>query len=132
MWHLFSVHNEHVQAAAGVGTHFILNNILQSGFILLFIHEYFFWAELVLVMNFLNLLVLYLNHNTYPRLIHMPVTSGPMAWNFFALYWNGAILVGSHTMLVQILAVISVWGILGYGWFFLFLFKVIVFFKLSI
>lgn len=124
MWHLFSVDNSHVQAAAGVGSHFVVNNILQFGFILLFVNEHFIWAEMILLVNFCNLLILYFGHNTYPRLIHVPVTSGPLAWTFVAFYWDGAIVVNNHTLLDHILANFAIWGILAFGWFFLLFFKV--------
>lgn len=88
--------------------------------------EYFVWAEIVLLINLVNLLVLYFRHNTYPRVIHVPVTSGPLAWTFIALYWNGAIALQPYmddnfTKLAFILGITSTWGILIFGWAFLFL-----------
>jgi len=51
------------------------------------------------------------------------VVSGPLAWTFVALYWNGAIAVNAHTLLARIVANVAVWGILVYGLFFLVTFK---------
>ncbi|KAK2623512.1 hypothetical protein QTJ16_007066 [Diplocarpon rosae] len=123
MWHLFSKKSDHVQAAAGVGSHFIFNNLLQFAWIILFVRGHFVWAEVILVINFFNLSSLYFRHNTYARAIHVPAVSGPLAWTFLALYWNGAIAVNAHTLPARILANIAIWGILVYGLFFLVIFK---------
>lgn len=54
----------------------------------------------------------------------MPATSGPLAWTFVALYWNGAIAVGAHNLAARIVANVAIWGILVYGLFFLAVYKV--------
>ncbi len=54
----------------------------------------------------------------------MPVVSGPLAWTFLALYWNGAIAVNAHSLPARILANVAIWGVLVYGWFFLIVYKV--------
>lgn len=57
--------------------------------------------------------------------IHLPAVSGPLAWTFVALYWNGAIMLPGHSSLpARILSNILVWGILGYGLFFLLFYRV--------
>jgi hypothetical protein len=124
VWHLFSNKSEHVQAAAGVGSHFIFNNLLQFAFVVLFVRGHFIWAEVILVVNFFNLAFLYFRHSTLPRLIHIPVISGPLAWTFVALYWDGAIAVASNTLAAEIIAYIAIWGILVVGGFFLVAYKV--------
>lgn len=126
LWHLFSNKSEHVQAAAGVGSHFIFNNLLQFAFVMLFVRGHFAWAEVILIVNFFNLTALYFRHNTHPRLIHIGAVSGPLAWTFVALYWNGAIVFNHHhaTLAARILANIAIWGILVYGLFFLAIYKV--------
>lgn len=91
---------------------------------MLFVRSHFVWAEVLVVINFFNLSSLYFRHNTHPRFIHIPVVSGPLAWNFVALYWNGAIAVNSHSLPARILANVAIWGILVYGLFFLVIFKV--------
>jgi len=123
LWHLFSRVTAKVQAAAGVGSHFIFNNLLQFAFVMLFVRGYFLIAELILIINFFNLSALYFRHATHPRLIHIGAVSGPLAWTFVALYWNGAITVNSHSLPARILANIAIWGILVYGWFFLVIYK---------
>jgi hypothetical protein len=123
LWHLFSKNTTHVQAAAGVGSHFIFNNLLQFAFVMLFVRGYFLIAEIILIINFLNLSFLYFRHATHPRLIHIPVVSGPLAWTFVALYWNGAIVFGAKHLAARLLANVAIWGILVYGWFFLVIYK---------
>jgi len=123
VWHLFSTNVDYVNAAAGVGSHFIFNNLLQFAFIMLFVRSHFVWAELILIVNFFNLSSLYFRHSAHPRFIHIPVVSGPLAWTFVALYWNGAIMVDTNSLAARILANIAIWGILVYGLFFLVTFK---------
>lgn len=124
IWHLFSANVDYVNAAASVGSHFIAHNLLTFGFVMLFVRSHFWWAEVLLVINFFNLSSLYFRHATHPRFIHIPVVSGPLAWTFIAVYWNGAIMVNAHTLAARIIANIAVWSILVYGLFFLVAFKV--------
>jgi len=122
--HLFSSNADIVNAAASVGSHFIINNLFHFAFVMLFVRSHFHWAELILVINFFNLSSLYFRHNTYPRFIHLPVVSGPLAWTFVALYWNGAFMVPDPTTLVaRIFGNIFIWGILVYGAFFIVIYK---------
>jgi hypothetical protein len=99
---------------------------LQFAFVMLFVRGHFAWAEVILIINFFNLSFLYFRHSTHPRLIHIPAVSGPLAWTFVALYWNGAIVFNHHhaTLAARILANIAIWGILVYGLFFLVIYKV--------
>jgi len=121
MYSLFA--GSHITAAANVGSHFIVNNLLMFGFILLWVTSHFWIAEILLVINFFNLSMLYFRHSTTPLLIHVPVVSGPLAWNFVAIFWCGAAMVNAHTLVARIFANIAIWGILGYGMFFLAVFK---------
>jgi hypothetical protein len=122
--HLFSSNIETVNAACAVGSHFIFNNLLQFAFVMLFTRSYFTWAELILIVNFFNLSSLYFRHNKYPRFIHTPTVSGPLAWTFVAIYWNGAIMVHAPDSLVaRIFANIFIWSILAYGSFFIVAYK---------
>jgi len=123
VWSLFSSNETYVNAAAGVGSHFIFNNLLQFAFVMLFVRGHFWWAEVILVLNFWNLSALYFRHPVTPRFIHIPVVSGPLAWNFVALYWNGAIAVNSDALPARILANVAIWSILVYGLFFLVVYK---------
>ncbi|KAH8884817.1 DUF1774-domain-containing protein [Thozetella sp. PMI_491] len=122
--HLFSSKIERVNAACAVGSHFIFNNLLHFAFLMLFIRNHFIWAEVVLIINFFNLSSLYFRHNAYPRFIHTPAVSGPLAWTFVAIYWNGAIMVYDPDNLVaRIFANLFIWSILVYGLFFIFAYK---------
>jgi len=123
VWHLFSSNADYVNAAASVGSHFIINNLLGFAWVMLFVRGHYVWSEIMLIINFFNLSSLYFRHNTYPRFIHIPAVSGPLAWTFVALYWNGAIAVNAHSQAAYILANIAIWGILVYGLFFLVVFK---------
>ncbi|KAL6884255.1 hypothetical protein HDV57DRAFT_494078 [Trichoderma longibrachiatum] len=117
---LFSSNADVVSAAAGVGSHFIVNNLLHFAFVMLFVNSHFHWAEVILVLNFINLSSLYFRHNTVPRFIHVPVASGPLAWTFVAIYWNGAIMVPHpHSLVARIFGNIFIWAILVYGIFFI-------------
>jgi len=122
--HLFSSNIEKVNAACAVGSHFIFNNLFHFAFVMLFVRSYFGWAELLLIVNFFNLSSLYFRHNSYARFIHTPVVSGPLAWTFVAIYWNGAIMVHHPGSLVaRIFANIFIWSILAYGGFFIAVYK---------
>ncbi len=101
----------------------MLHNLLLFGFIHLWVRSHFFLGELLLVVNFFNLTAAYFRHSKTPLFIHVPVVSGPLAWNFVALYWCGAAAVNSHHLAARILANIAIWGILMYGLFFLVAFK---------
>lgn len=119
VWHLFSTNADYVHAAASVGSHFIFNNLLSFAFVMLFVRSHFIWAEIILIINFLNLTSLYFRHSATPRFVHLPVVSGPLAWTFVALYWNGAIAVNATGLAARIFANVAIWGILVYGLFFL-------------
>ncbi|KAK4100254.1 DUF1774-domain-containing protein [Parathielavia hyrcaniae] len=126
--HLFSPSSSNstnsVNAACSVGSHFILHNLLHAAFVALFVRSRFGWAEVLLALDFANLTSLYFRHNTYPRGIHFPAVSGPLAWAFVALCWNGAIMVPHQASLVaRVFANVFVWAFLGYGLFFIVFYK---------
>lgn len=122
--HLFSSDVDKVNAACACGSHFILNNLLHFAFVMLFVRGHFVWAEIILLVNFFNLSSLAFRHHAYPRFIHAPVVSGPLAWTFVAIYWNGAIMVPhEHSLVARIFANIFVWSILVYGLFFVIAYK---------
>ena len=91
---------------------------------MLFVRSHFVWAELILVVNFFNLSSLYFRHPIHPRFIHIPVVSGPLAWTFVAIYWNGAMAFRAEGLAGRILGNVAIWGILVYGLFFLVTYKV--------
>lgn len=122
-WSLYSSNTVYVSAAANIGSHYIASNLLLFGFIHLWVRSHFWLAELLIVVNFFNLSFAYFRHSTAPRLIHIATVSGPLAWNFVALYWVGAVAVHTNRLPARIVANIFIWGILAYGTFFLAAFK---------
>jgi len=123
IWHLFSANETFVTSAANVGSHFIFNNLLTFGFIMLWVRGHFWPGELLLIINFFNLTLLYFRHPTTPRFVHIPVVSAPLAWTFVAIFWDGAAMVNAHSLPARILANIVIWGILVFGAFFILTFK---------
>lgn len=122
IWHLFSK-PEHVKAAASIGVHFILFNLFQFGFVMLFARSLFWPAELMMVLNFLQMSALYIRNPATPRSIHVPAVSMPLTWTFFGTLWFGAIAVNCTGLACRILANITVWSIFVYTGFFLLVFK---------
>jgi Fungal protein of unknown function (DUF1774) len=90
---------------------------------MLWVRGFFWWAELLLIINLFNLTSLYFRHSTYPRFIHIPIVSAPLAWTYVAILWDGAAMVNAHTLLARIFANIAIWGILVLGAFFVLTFK---------
>lgn len=120
---LYMSDTTYVTSAANLGSHFIANNLLLFGFVFLFTHMHYWLALFLLVLNFGNLSMAYFRHSTAPRAIHIGTVSGPLAWNFVALYWVGAIAVHSNHFAARIVANVFIWGWLGYGMFFLVAYK---------
>lgn len=85
MYHLFSSDIEKLDPACAVGSHFITNNLLHFAFVMLFVRSHFVWAELILIINFVNLSSMAFRHHSYARLIHTSVVTGPLAWTFVAI-----------------------------------------------
>ncbi|KAK6522021.1 hypothetical protein TWF281_002591 [Arthrobotrys megalospora] len=123
IWHLFSNNAVHVKRAASVGPHFILFNLLQASWVHLWTRSHWWFAELMLVFNWVNLVALYLRHSDTPRWIHVPVVALPLAWVEFALFWNGAVMVHCSSLACRILANIAIWNFLAFAAFFLLIFK---------
>ena len=120
---LFTFDAELVKVAANVGSHFIVHNLLTSAFILLWVHSHFWIGELMLVINSFNLTSLYFRHLRTQPFIHIPVVTGPLAWNFVAVLSNGAAMIGAQSLAARILANVAIWSILLYGFFFMGAFK---------
>ena len=83
-----------------------------------------FWpGEVLLIINLFNLVLLYFRHSTYPRLIHIPIVSAPLAWTYVAILWDGAAAVNAHSLPARIVANLFIWGILAVGAFYIVIFK---------
>ena len=90
---------------------------------MLWVHGHFWWAELMLIINFFNLTSLYFRHPKTRPFVHVPVVSWPLAWTLVALLWNGAAMVGAHGLAARIVANVAIWSLLGFGFAFLVAFK---------
>jgi hypothetical protein len=112
-----------VNAAQDIAVHYAASNLLLFGFIHLFVRSHYVLAEVLLVINFFNLSFLYFRHSTTPRYMHIGIVSGPLAWNFAALYWCGALAVTHNGWPARIVANVFIWGWAGYGSFFLVAYK---------
>lgn len=123
VWHLYSANEDFVKSAANVGSHFIFNNLLIFGFIMLWVRGSFWLGELLLIINLFNLISLYFRNSATPRFVHIPVVSAPFAWNYVAILWCGAAMVNAQTLIARIFANIAIWGILVFGAFFVYVFK---------
>lgn len=104
-----------------VGPHFTISNIFNFFWCWFFMKEKFIISEIILILNFLNLLMLYFTHKTISiknvvdwLTIHLPVTGLPLAWNLYAIFWNGACVFHSHNnhLLPRLLANIFIWEFL--------------------
>ena len=127
MYRLLKGGEEGVKSAANVAAHFIVSNLLVFVFIMLWTRSRFVVAEIMLLVNFVNLTTLYTRHpfaespNIWFQ--HIPITSGPLAWCFVALFWNGAVMVGAKNLAARILANVAIWGWLLWGVLFLTTYK---------
>ena len=120
---LWSSDTEYLNSSANVGSHYILNNLCQFGFIMCWVRGHFWPGELILIANLFNLTSLYFRHSKTPLWIHAPVVSFPYAWNYVAILWDGAAAVHARNLPSRILANIVIWGIMMIGGFFLAAFK---------
>lgn len=123
VWHLFSGDEAHVKAATSVGSHFVSFNLLQFAWVMLFARTHTVWSEIILIINFVQLLALYFRHSTTPRFVHLPAVAMPLTWTYYAIFWNGAIMVHCHSLACRILANVAIWSFLLYALFFLLVFK---------
>ncbi|KAG2735414.1 hypothetical protein G9P44_001628 [Scheffersomyces stipitis] len=102
-----------------VGWHFFIFNAGTYLWSVLFGSGHYFWSEVVVLINFFNILVLYFNHRTYSikplgnwLLIHLPTSAFPFSWLFYAIFWNGAVLFKSTGLAARIIANVIVWDFL--------------------
>jgi len=123
VWHLFRSDETAVNSAAAVGSHFVLYNVLQFVWVMLWVSGHPVIAEIALIANFFNLTAVYFRNSTAPRLIHLAVSAMPLTFTFFMILWNGAVMVHCHGLACRVLANVAVWGIAAFAGFFLLAFK---------
>lgn len=109
-----------------IAWHFSAFNLGVFVWTLLFVKHHYFWSEVILVLNFVNVLSLYFEHKTYAirplsnwALIHLPTAAFPLSWLFYAIFWNGAVLFHVHKFLGRVLANVLIWLFLLVPGFFL-------------
>lgn len=122
IYNLFAPHG-YVTSAINLAPSFTLNNLLGFGFINLWTRGYFWWALVLLVINFFNLTFTYFRFPKSPRLQHIAALAGPLAFNFVALYWTGAAAFNARHLPARVVANVFIWSWLFYGGFYLFTFK---------
>jgi len=123
VWHLFRSDETAVDSAASVGSHFISFNLLQFVWVMLWTRGHTILSEIVLIVNFFQLVAAYFRNPTAPRLIHLPVTALPLTFSFFMILWNGAVMIHCHGLACRVLANVAVWGIAAFAGFYLLAFK---------
>lgn len=113
-----------------VGWHFPIFNVLIYIWSELFSNGHYIWSEIILILNFFNLLVLYFAHKTFAVkplvnwfLIHVPLAAMPLSWVMFALFWNEAVMFHIHKLFGRILANVFIWDFLLVPGVFLLLFN---------
>lgn len=107
-------------------------NLFNFAHIMLWTRSHFVLSEIALIVNFLQLSSAYFrhaipvpSHSTHSSVstvksVHIPAVSMPLVWTFFALFWNGAIMVHCQKAIVcRVLANVAVWGILPFAGTFL-------------
>ncbi|KAF2395797.1 DUF1774-domain-containing protein [Trichodelitschia bisporula] len=106
-----------------LASHFTAHNLLTFGFIHLWCRSYFWWALLLVIINWFNLTFAYFRYPKTPRVTHVAIIAGPLAWAFVSLYWDGAAAVHSHHTAARIVANVFLWTWLVYGAFYIVAFK---------
>lgn len=115
-----------LEATKLVAWHFSAFNLGVFIWTLLFVNHHYFWSEVVLIVNFVNILLLYFEHKTYSiqpfanwALIHLPTAALPLSWLFYAIFWNAAVLFHVHKLVGRILSNVLIWLFLFVPGFFL-------------
>lgn len=104
-----------------VGPHFAVSNLIQFFWCYFFSKKHFLISEVLIIINLINLLMLYFSHKTMSikslsdwLTVHLPITGLPLSWALYAIFWNGACLFHSHnkSLLPRLLANIFIWEFL--------------------
>lgn len=123
-------HNDRINITNKIGWHFTVFNLGSFFWIILFVKKHFFWSELILIINFINVLQLYYIHKTNSIkpltnwiLIHLPTTALPLSWLVYAIFWNGAVLFNVHKFVGRIVSNVLIWDFLLFGLNFIWLYN---------
>ncbi|OAA57030.1 histone deacetylase [Niveomyces insectorum RCEF 264] len=106
-------------AAAAVGSHFVANNLLHTLYVLLFAGGWFFLAELVLLVNFLNLTSASLRHAPPRPASRLAALDSNSAAGATTTSGNGAHRTRLLVLPGRLVANIFVWALPAYGLFYL-------------
>lgn len=119
-----------LKVAGNVGWSLNVFNFLHFTWTLLFVRGHYLLSEFVLIINFFNILGLYTSQAPWKLksfssilLLHMPVAALPFSWLFYAIFWNGAVLVGSQSLVARIIANIFIWNFVLVPTFFLAIYR---------
>lgn len=119
-----------LKTASNVGWSLNVFNGLHFVWTLLFAKGHYILAEIVLIINLFNILALYTSQAPYKLqtlsnvfLIHMPVAALPFSWLLYAIFWNGAVMVGSQSLAGRIVANVFIWNFLLVPTFFLAIYR---------
>jgi len=115
LWHIFSQDPLRITAAANVASHFTLNNLFIFAFIMLWVRNHFWPAEVILAVHQISQTTAYWIHLRSPPLVKLSAISGPYAWTLTALFWNGAVAVGSNGVAARLAANVFIWVIFVIG-----------------
>lgn len=113
-----------------VDTHFIGFNVGSFIWSLLFAKQHYILAEIVLILNLVNISVLYFKHKTFKIqplttwvYVHLAGVAFPFSWLLYAIFWNGAVVFHSTKLFGRIVANIFIWDFLLIPGAFLLLFE---------
>lgn len=118
----------------GLAWHFTLFNLFHSLWAWLFVNDHFFLSELVVFLNFFNIMTLYVTHKPYAvkpislyLTTHIPVAAFPLSWLLYTLFWNGAVLFHHSdapvSLFARLLSNFLIWDFLIVPFMFLALYK---------
>lgn len=112
-----------------IAVHFSAFNLLQFVWTLLFVNKHYFWSEVILVINFVNIISLYFEHKTYSirplsswAMVHLATAAFPFAWLLVAIFWNGAVWLHVHKFFGRVVCNILIWWLLLIPEFFVLIF----------
>ncbi|PGH00194.1 hypothetical protein AJ80_09202 [Polytolypa hystricis UAMH7299] len=112
---LYSRDGAKVTVAANVAGYFILNNVFVVSFILLWVRNHFWSAEVIDIANLVSQGIVYWNYHDLPAIVHLPAVAGPYAWTLTTLFWNGAVAVGGESTPKRLVANVLIWGYFLFG-----------------
>lgn len=118
-----SPQRDRVFCDANIALHHGASNILLLGFVELWLRGRSWLAEALIVFNFFNLSFAYFRFPRTSTTFHLGMITGPLVWNFTALYWVGAAALDSTHVVARLAAHLSVLGWLGYGAFYLLVYR---------